>query len=102
MFGYLVYNSTLHSGGRTLPQSISIFFIFPSFRSFALPSSKYILKLQDEEGDWMCLTAFMTQEIGSHAGLNWVIGDIFLAHFYVEYDLQGKRVGFAHKKKERK
>ncbi len=50
----------------------------------------------------MCLTAFMTQEIGSHAGLNGVIGDIFLAHFYVEYDLQGKRVGFAHKKKERK
>ncbi len=67
-------------------------------RLFSLPSEKYILKLKDEENQWLCLTAFMTQDIGAHAGLNWVIGDVFLAHFYVEYDLEGPRVGFATKK----
>ena len=29
---------------------------------------------------------------------NWAIGDIFLAHYYVEYDLDEQRVGFAFKK----
>jgi hypothetical protein len=28
----------------------------------------------------------------------WVIGDIFLRRFYVEYDLERHRVGFAYKR----
>ncbi len=56
------------------------------------------MKLLDDKENLVCMTAFMSLDLGGHGGLNWVIGDIFLAHFYVEYDMQNSRVGFANKK----
>ncbi len=56
-------------------------------------NDSYVLKLPEENGDFMCLSGFMKLNIGG-----WVIGDIFLRRFYVEYDLERGRVGFAHKR----
>ncbi len=60
---------------------------------FSVPAKEYVLKLPDEEGGFMCLSGFMKLNIGG-----WVIGDIFLRRFYVGYDLERGRVGFAHRK----
>ena len=72
-------------------------FVFFS-RGFALTPAHYILKLRGDDGEWMCVTGFMNLDLEGYSGLNWVIGDIFLAQFYVEYDLENERVGFANKK----
>ncbi len=62
---------------------------------FPLSPQEYILKQADSDGAGeLCITAFMQSP---HLG-QWVIGDIFLKHFYVEYDLENHRVGFALKK----
>ena len=62
-------------------------------QEFSVPSEEYILKLPDEGGAFMCISGFMQLNIGG-----WVIGDIFLKRFYVEYDLDNARIGFAHKR----
>jgi len=65
-----------------------------------LLSEKYVLMQEPDPGKIICLTAFMKLELPNKGpnALQWVIGDIFLAHFYVEYDLDKHRVGFARKK----
>ncbi len=67
-------------------------------KTFGLNSGQYILRVKNEDGEWVCLTAFMALDLSGANILNWVIGDIFLAHFYVEYDLDSHKVGFAYKK----
>ncbi len=69
-------------------------------KTFGLSPKEYILKLRNDKSQWVCLTAFMTLDLHNSGpnSLNWVIGDIFLSHYYVEYDLDHHRVGFAYKK----
>ncbi len=65
---------------------------------FALGPEHYVMKVRDGS-DWVCLTGFMELDLGQQENaFNWAIGDIFLAHYYVEYDLEENRVGFAFKR----
>ncbi len=41
----------------------------------------------------------MSIEIPGDHSPSWVIGDIFLSKFFVEYDMDRNRVGFANKKR---
>ena len=46
-----------------------------------------------------CISGFMSLEIPGVNSPSWVIGDIFLSSYYVEYDMERNRVGFARKRK---
>lgn len=67
-------------------------------QEFVIPPEKYVLKLPDVGGSFTCLSGFMTLEIPGSNAPSWVIGDIFLSKYYVEYDMENGRVGFASKK----
>ncbi len=68
-------------------------------QAFRVPAEKYVLKIPDIDGTDTCISGFMTIDIPGDNSPSWVIGDIFLSKFYVEYDMEKNRVGFANKKK---
>ena len=68
---------------------------------FQIDAKRYVLRLKDDNGDYMCISGFMTLPTLGGTGpnrLSWVIGDIFLSKYYTEFDLERHRVGFAKKK----
>lgn len=62
-------------------------------RNFQLEPEEYVLKAANGFGRPICLSGF--------AGINasesplWILGDVFIRRYYIEFDAAGKRVGFA-------
>jgi len=43
-----------------------------------------------------CISGFKP---GTDADLTWILGNIFLRRYYIEFDIENSRVGFAYAKK---
>ncbi|XP_067626226.1 lysosomal aspartic protease-like [Eurosta solidaginis] len=57
---------------------------------FKLTSAHYIVEVEDDNGDVLCMSAF------DDAGASfWILGDVFIGKFYTVFDLGKNQVGFA-------
>ncbi|XP_034666961.1 aspartic proteinase A3-like, partial [Drosophila subobscura] len=62
-------------------------------RDFSLPASSYILNYSGT-----CVSGFMSLPDGGNDLNNlWVLGDVFLGPFYIEFDMEYKRIAIANK-----
>lgn len=61
---------------------------------FALPWQSYVEQLKDSKGrTTTCVSNFVG--LDDVAGTNWYLGEAFFASLYVEFDIEGKQIGFA-------
>merc|ERR1712232_1423086 len=63
-------------------------------KTYALTKEDYILK----EGG-TCLFGVMAMDVPRPAGPLYILGDVFMRKYYVKFDIDGKRMGFATAKK---
>uniref|UniRef100_A0A1B0GJE0 Peptidase A1 domain-containing protein n=2 Tax=Lutzomyia longipalpis TaxID=7200 RepID=A0A1B0GJE0_LUTLO len=63
-------------------------------RMFELDGKDYILEYKNAN-ERTCFTGFMAVDIPPPFGPLWIIGDIFIAKFYMEFDMENMRIGFA-------
>ncbi|SPP79960.1 procardosin-B-like [Drosophila guanche] len=62
-------------------------------RDFSLPASSYILNYSGT-----CVSGFISLPDGGNDLANlWVLGDVFLGPFYIEFDMEYKRIAIAPK-----
>nr|Q18DC9.1 RecName: Full=Renin; AltName: Full=Angiotensinogenase; AltName: Full=Renin-like aspartic protease; AltName: Full=Renin-like aspartic protease EOC51; AltName: Full=SVAP EOC51; AltName: Full=Snake venom aspartic protease EOC51; Flags: Precursor [Echis ocellatus]CAJ55260.1 renin-like aspartic protease [Echis ocellatus] len=60
--------------------------------TYSLSSSTYVLKFSDETE---CTVAFMAVDIPPPLGPLWLLGATFIKQYYIEFDRQNNRIGFA-------
>ncbi|PSN56283.1 Lysosomal aspartic protease [Blattella germanica] len=69
-----------------------------SGKTFTLVPKSYIIGSTDSNGDFVCVSGFLS----SHGPIAdeeiWILGDVFLDRFYVEFDVGQNRIGFAEVK----
>ncbi|EDW80653.1 uncharacterized protein Dwil_GK11645 [Drosophila willistoni] len=57
---------------------------------FALQPRDYIIRLTDDDGSALCLSAFTGMDTEF-----WILGDVFIGRFYTAFDMGQLRIGFA-------
>eukprot|EP01137_Pigoraptor_chileana_P031562 Opistho-2@19560 len=61
---------------------------------FPITPQQYTMKGQDESGNTICQSPFQGLDL-SGAGINWILGDVFLRAYYSVHDPVNGRIGFA-------
>ncbi|KAL5501961.1 hypothetical protein EMCRGX_G008646 [Ephydatia muelleri] len=71
--------------------------------TFTIGGAPYVLYGPDysvnitDQGQTMCLSGFQGVDL-SQAGIDWILGDVFIGIYYTEFDVGNKRIGFARAK----
>ncbi|KAJ9451215.1 putative vacuolar protease A [Diplonema papillatum] len=70
--------------------SLPDFSVTLSGHTFTLQQADYVLNIQGQ-----CLSGIMGITIPAPVGPIWILGDVFMRKYYVEFDVTNKRLGFA-------
>lgn len=71
-----------------------------SGKNFVMPGTDYVMEIKQGKGrNPVCLSGFMGMDLGKSVGRIWILGDLFLRHLYVEFDMENDRIGFAMPKR---
>ncbi|KAG8132094.1 hypothetical protein E2320_009975 [Naja naja] len=62
--------------------------------TYSLSSSTYVLK-HSKYGEELCVVAFSGLDIPPPLGPLWLLGATFIKQYYIEFDRQNNRIGFA-------
>ncbi|XP_069696620.1 lysosomal aspartic protease-like [Periplaneta americana] len=64
-------------------------------RNFTLEPRHYIVGTRNSSGQLICITGFLPSHGPVRGEDLWILGDVFLEYFYVEFDIKLNRIGFA-------
>jgi phytepsin len=62
---------------------------------FDLLPTDYINQISVSNGESICISGFMGMDLPPQISLQWILGDVFMAKYYTQFDFGNKRVGFA-------
>lgn len=62
---------------------------------FNLKPTDYINQVTVSKGASICVSGFMGMDLPPKIDLQWILGDVFMAAYYTQFDFGNKRVGFA-------
>jgi len=62
---------------------------------FDLKPTDYINQVEVSAGAAICVSGFMGMDLPPQIDLQWILGDVFMAAYYTQFDYGNSRVGFA-------